>query len=204
MTCTLVVSIAVALLALLLDSAAAHGASQSPYSRPVNTTSGLVIGHAASNRSEVSEFLGVRYAEPPVGNLRFAPPKRYYASPNTVYNASNWGPDCLANKPPVSMFPNFSEPSGFHVWNMFAAQNGNPSSEDCLSLNIWTKTPDSSVRRPVLIWFHGGRKFMTISTFLNLLSALVANSGPKGSQYLVLTVHFTTGNISQPLRTSWS
>lgn len=163
MACTLVVSIAVAFLALLLGPAAGHGASRSLSSPTVNTTSGLVIGHAASNRSEVSEFLGVRYGEPPIGNLRFAPPKRYYAPPGTVYNASNWGPDCLANKPAVNTFPNFSEPSGFHAWNMFAAQSGNPSSEDCLSLNIWTKTPDNSAKKPVLVWFHGGRKFMTIS-----------------------------------------
>ncbi|KAG8160571.1 hypothetical protein KVR01_010107 [Diaporthe batatas] len=122
-----------------------------------NTTSGLIVGHAAPNRSEVTEFLGIRYAEPPVGDLRFAPPKRYNAPAGTVYNASDWAPDCLSNKPPVSQFPNFSEPSGFRVWNMFAAQTGNPSSEDCLGLNIWTKTPNNSAREPVLIWFHGGR-----------------------------------------------
>lgn len=129
-----------------------------PFSPIVNTTSGLIIGHAAPNRSEVTEFLGIPYALPPVGELRFAPPKRLAASAATLHDASNWGPDCLANKPPVSPFPNFAEPSGFRVWNMFAAQTGNPSSEDCLSLNVWTRTANRAASQPVLIWFHGGRK----------------------------------------------
>ncbi|POS69592.1 carboxylesterase, partial [Diaporthe helianthi] len=93
----------------------------------------------------------------PIGALRFALLERYNALTGTVYNALDWDPDCLSNKPPVSTFPNFSAPSGFRVWNIFAAQTGNPSSEDCLSLNIWTKTPNNSARKPVLIWFHGGR-----------------------------------------------
>ena len=43
----------------------------------VHTSSGAVEGHAASTASEVSEYLGIPYAQPPVGNLRFQPPVRY-------------------------------------------------------------------------------------------------------------------------------
>jgi cholinesterase len=43
----------------------------------VNTSSGNVIGHASSWQTEVSEYLGIRYAQPPVGPLRFAPPRPY-------------------------------------------------------------------------------------------------------------------------------
>lgn len=146
--------------ALLLGFAPAVGCLNPrafPFSPIAKTTSGIIGGHAAPNRSDVVEFLGIPYAEPPVGDLRFAPPKRL-VDPAAFYNASNWGPDCLANKAPVSPFPNFTEPSGFWVWNMFAAQTGNPSSEDCLSLNIWTKGANIAAQRPVLVWFHGGRK----------------------------------------------
>jgi hypothetical protein len=49
--------------------------------KTVNTTSGLVSGHASSNASaQVSEYLGIPYAQPPVGDLRFAPPVRYAGS----------------------------------------------------------------------------------------------------------------------------
>ena len=38
----------------------------------------------------------------------------------------------------------------------FATQDGRPQSEDCLTLNIWSKLP-SKKRNPVLVWFYGGR-----------------------------------------------
>lgn len=56
----------------------------------VSTTSGLIIGHQAPNKTDVTEFLGIKYAEAAVGELRFAAPKRYIALPGTVYNASEW------------------------------------------------------------------------------------------------------------------
>ena len=31
-----------------------------------------------------------------------------------------------------------------------------PQDEDCQYLNIWTQSPDSSKKRPVLVWLHGG------------------------------------------------
>ncbi|KAH7356153.1 cholinesterase precursor [Pyrenochaeta sp. MPI-SDFR-AT-0127] len=124
----------------------------------VQTTSGTLIGHQASNRSYVTEFLGIRYAEAPVGELRFAAPKKYAAPAGTVFDASEWSADCPSNKPPVSAFPNFTQPSGLRVWKNFAAQNTNPASEDCLKLNVWTKNPgNTKAKRPVLVFLHGGR-----------------------------------------------
>jgi hypothetical protein len=46
----------------------------------VNTTSGLVSGHIASNTTAVSEYLGIPFAKPPLGDLRFAPPQAYTGS----------------------------------------------------------------------------------------------------------------------------
>ncbi len=31
-----------------------------------------------------------------------------------------------------------------------------PKSEDCLSLNLWTRSLDRNARKPVMVWFHGG------------------------------------------------
>lgn len=56
--------------------------------RAVKTTSGVVIGHAARNRSQVSEYLGIPYAQAPVANLRFEPPLAYSSA--TVFNASEY------------------------------------------------------------------------------------------------------------------
>lgn len=59
-------------------------------STTVQTSSGTLIGHQASNRSYVTEFLGIRYAEAPVDELRFAAPKKYVAPAGTVFDASEW------------------------------------------------------------------------------------------------------------------
>jgi cholinesterase len=63
--------------------------------KTVKTTSGSVTGHAASWQPEVSEYLGIPFAQPPVGNLRFAAPKAYSSS--GTFNASKFSPDCPAN-----------------------------------------------------------------------------------------------------------
>lgn len=46
----------------------------------VETSSGPISGHAATNYSEVSEYLGIPFAQPPVGDLRFAAPEKYTGS----------------------------------------------------------------------------------------------------------------------------
>jgi hypothetical protein len=56
----------------------------------VHTTSGTLIGHQAANISNVTEFLGIRYAEAPVGQLRFAAPKKYVVPVETIFEASEW------------------------------------------------------------------------------------------------------------------
>lgn len=71
------------------DAPSSEGPQTSDAPR-VPSTSGLAIGHRAPNRSETFEFLGIKYGQAPVGSLRFARPERYIASPDTVYNASNW------------------------------------------------------------------------------------------------------------------
>jgi hypothetical protein len=44
---------------------------------PVKTTSGTVVGHAAGLKPLVSEYLGIPFAKPPIGNLRFAAPQKF-------------------------------------------------------------------------------------------------------------------------------
>ena len=46
----------------------------------VMTSSGPIVGHAAGNVSGVSEYLGIPYAQAPLGSLRFAAPQRYVST----------------------------------------------------------------------------------------------------------------------------
>lgn len=83
-------------------------------------------------------FRGVPFARPPVGGLRFRPPR----PPDPwagVRPAERFGP--IAPQPP-SLRPLL--PGEPVEW-----------AEDCLSLNVWTPALDAG-RRPVLVWVHGG------------------------------------------------
>jgi carboxylesterase type B len=50
----------------------------------VKTTSGAVAGQPSSWKPEVAEYLGIRYAQPPVGDLRWANPIAINASGQAV------------------------------------------------------------------------------------------------------------------------
>jgi len=54
----------------------------------VVTTNGKITGHPAPNVRNTVEFLGIPYAQPPVGQLRFAPPQP--PGSNGSFVAANW------------------------------------------------------------------------------------------------------------------
>jgi hypothetical protein len=52
----------------------------------VHTSSGYVAGQAALEAEQVSQYLGIPYAQPPIGSLRFQPPTRFNGS--SIINAT--------------------------------------------------------------------------------------------------------------------
>ncbi|EZF28041.1 hypothetical protein H112_00021 [Trichophyton rubrum D6] len=111
----------------------------------VNTTSGLVIGHASTSRPSVVEYLGIPYANVPVGNLRFAPPVKFISD-------TPFEPRIFPSK--SVHYPNGTALQQIIIAN-FASQNVMSQSEDCLELNVWAKDT-SRKKKPVLLWIHGG------------------------------------------------
>jgi len=95
------------------------------------TESGVVVGRRTGT---MNEFLGIPYAAPPVGALRWRPPKRYGFFPGHIFQATQFGSEC--------------------------AQPGGSDSEDCLFLNVFTPLLDSghdgAHGLPVMVYIHGG------------------------------------------------
>ena len=123
-------AVAAALIATA-GSAAAAPASAPGGSPVVPTATGLVQGKTAG---PISEYLGIPYAAPPVGALRWQPPQP--AAPwHGIREATSFAPHC--------------------------AQPGSPfgvasTSENCLYLNVFTPAGARGRNLPVMVWIHGG------------------------------------------------
>lgn len=100
----------------------------------VMTSQGKVTG---APYDHVSAFKGIPYAAPPVGKLRWRPPA---PAPRwaDMRQAAAFGPVC---------------PQAPVTW---AGHDLDRTSEDCLTLNVWTPRMAPGARLPVLVWFHGG------------------------------------------------
>lgn len=99
------------------------------------TSSATYIG---KRTGAVARFNAIRYAAPPVGQLRFAAPEPVKLTGEV--DATQPGP--IAPQLPSRLREAMGD---FDL----------PRSEDCLHLTIWTSAPDGA-KRPVVVWLHGG------------------------------------------------
>jgi carboxylesterase type B len=92
----------------------------------VQTTSGLVHGFINSTAPLVRQFLGIPYAEPPIGDLRFAPPQTKAAG--GPIDATKFAPSCMQQ---------FSNGSTIYTAQVPQFLINGGQSEDCLYVNVW-------------------------------------------------------------------
>ncbi|KAG8762696.1 hypothetical protein FRC11_008011 [Ceratobasidium sp. 423] len=112
----------------------AHAQFVRSYALPVKRAGEVrVLANGATyvgNQTDAQDvFLGIPYAQPPLGDLRFRKPVAF--TPNGTINAQNYGPRCLQST------------------------IVNDASEDCLTLNIW-RPHGVTEPLPVMIWIYGG------------------------------------------------
>jgi para-nitrobenzyl esterase len=101
----------------------------------VKTQAGIVEG---KQQGSVHTFLGIPYAAPPVGNLRWKAPQ---PTPQWegVRKATEFGARCMQAP----------------VYSDMIFRDSGPS-EDCLYLNVWTPAKEDSDKLPVMVWIYGG------------------------------------------------
>ena len=159
----LVLVLAIAATAVLPAGTAMAGAANP--SVVVHTDQGVVRGSA---RDGLRAFLGIPYAAPPVGNLRWRAPQPA-AAWRGVRDATAFASHCAQSVSPFGVAS---------------------ASEDCLYLNVYTP---SSVRpgvpfAPVMVWIHGGALVVGESDDYNP-AALVAQG------VVVVTINYRLGAL---------
>jgi cholinesterase len=119
----------------------------------VKTTSGQIQGHPSDWQPTVSEYLGVPFAKPPIGPLRWKAPEAYKSE--KAIDASKFSPDCPANLAPLVLnATSVNTVKGIVFASL--SQYGDEMSEDCLTLNVWTKPQSGEKKKAVLVWIYGG------------------------------------------------
>src|SRR5271170_6063815 len=101
----------------------------------VTLVSGRLRGMRFGNERNGVAFLGVPYAAPPTGELRWKPPKPV-ARWAGMRDATQFGAACPQLPEPWLTYPHWSE--------------------DCLFLNVWTRQTSARNKQPVIVFFHGG------------------------------------------------
>lgn len=91
----------------------------------------------------VTAYLGIPFAAPPVGDLRWRAPQPP-AKWEGVRKAEKFGTSCMQNQA-GSRLP----------WTEEFMTQG-PIGEDCLFLNVWTAAKNANARLPVMFWIYGG------------------------------------------------
>ena len=131
-----------------------------------HTQNGPVTGVAVPG---MNEFLGIRYAAPPVGNLRWQPPQPVPADIAT-HTATVFGPHCA---------------------QLASAYGIASTSEDCLYLNIYTpaKPPVGAGPLPVMFWIHGGALVVGESNDYDPAPLIAANN------VIVVTINYRLGYL---------
>ncbi len=105
----------------------------------VRVESGVLSG---LDEGSVHAFLGIPYAAPAVGALRWHVPQPPASWTGTLA-ADHFSASCM------------QRPQSGGPWTSEYRING-PISEDCLTINIWTPAKTGSERLAAMVWIHGG------------------------------------------------
>ena len=144
------------------------GAAGTAHADPVaQAQNGPVAGIAADG---MREFLGIRYAAPPTGPLRWQPPQPVPADMATTA-ATGFGPHCAQLASPYGIAS---------------------TSEDCLYLNVYAPQQQRAAGSrplPVMVWIHGGALVVGESDDYNPVHLVTAGD------VIVVTINYRLGYL---------
>jgi para-nitrobenzyl esterase len=136
----------------------------------VSTVEGLVRGFT---KNGVDIFLGIPYAAPPIGELRWQPPQAVKHWQHAL-DATRYASNC----PQVTGRGAFAAPTSVN--------------EDCLYLNVFrTGSGRPRQKRPIIVWIHGGGNIDGESNDYD--GSKLATGGPNGVETVIVTFNYRLG-----------
>ncbi|GAA5849915.1 hypothetical protein JCM9279_002462 [Rhodotorula babjevae] len=169
-------------------------ASTAPTSGPsVTSTQGTFLGSSLAN---TESFKGIPFAQPPVGDLRFAPPVATTDNLG-VRDATQYGFACPQSNFANGIFPGVianavaqSTLNAITSLPILSGVAGTNAAEDCLTLNVFRPAGvSSSAKLPVMVWFYGGAFVFGASSSYDA-SSLVQRSVSIGKPTIFVTVNY--------------
>lgn len=161
--------ISFAVASLLLQPGSTLAVSNDSDSTPLATTKNGTYQGRYLPGFDQDLFLGMPYAQPPVGDLRFRWPRSLNESFDEVRDASQYGYSCMQYR------------SSFNI------------SEDCLTLNV-IRPAGNHTNLPVLVWIYGGGLYAgsTADPQYNL-SGIVKVSQDMGQPVIAVDMNYRLG-----------
>ncbi|KAG8970881.1 hypothetical protein FRC03_000099 [Tulasnella sp. 419] len=143
--------LAVVLLLIAPSSAAPAKSFPRASSPAVKLDSATFVG---KTDGDIERFLGIPFAKPPVGNLRFRLPVA--TEPYTgTYTATSFGPSCPQQAPDLPLSGLVDDVADEVLGSIYGAIF--PGDEDCLTINVVRpKGASSTSKLPVVVWIFGG------------------------------------------------
>ncbi|XP_075676304.1 acetylcholinesterase-like isoform X1 [Dermatophagoides pteronyssinus] len=149
----------------------------------IQTTRGMIRGQRMRSLTGrlVDEFLGIPFAKPPIGDLRYKHPLPIDFW-DGIFNATKQPKSCYQVED-HTFGTNFL---GTNMWNVDQTN----LDEDCLTLNIWVPYPRPK-NSAVLVWIYGGC-FNTGSTSLDLYDGKIMATE---ENIILVSINYRLGNL---------
>jgi len=136
----------------------------------VSVEGGQIQGKAVDG---VVAYLGIPYAAPPVGDLRWMPPLPV-TSWDGIRDATKYGSECVQG-----------------VFGPAPANGAPPAgNEDCLFLNVWVPADAAGKKLPVMLWVHGGAYILGSGS-----QPMYEGTGFARDGVILVTINYRLGNL---------
>ncbi|KAF8313076.1 alpha/beta-hydrolase [Clavulina sp. PMI_390] len=129
-----------------------------------------VVGGVADPQHGIEGFLGIPFAQPPTGILRFSKPQAMTADSTRYYDGSTYGVACVQ-----------------------ATSDPSTVGEDCLTMNVVRPAGvPSDAKLPVMVWIYGGSLTSGSSSSYNS-TLLVLQSMMRGQPIIYASFNYRLG-----------